>query len=242
MKNILIIGASSDLAEDVIPRLQKKGCNLMLHCGHQIEKLEQYQQNHNVRILQRQIESEADCDFIVQEWSRWQPSLDALIILMGGMSHPVDWEVLSFPDYQRDYLVNAVFPVLLAAKLSVNMTSDGGRIIFVSTASAGHGGGRRSLSYGMAKAALECAVKRLAKDLALDGILVNAIAPGYMDTSLQIKAKGIPANENKERLSSIPLGRAGTKKEFGSLVEYLLSDDATFITGQIMVLDGGDFI
>ena len=122
------------------------------------------------------------------------------------------------------------------------MTEDGGRIVFVSTASAKHGGGRNSLSYGMAKAALECAVKRFAKDLGPYGILVNAIAPGYMDTSLQIKAKGIPANENRERIATIPVGRPGTKTEFASLVEYLLSDDASFITGQIITLDGGDFI
>lgn len=242
MRNVLIIGASSDLAEDVIPRLQRRGCNLMLHCGHQLEKLEKYQSNHNICMLQSQIVSEADCDFIVQECRRWQPSLDALVILMGGMSHPVNWKDLSSTDYQRDYLVNAIFPILLATKLSANMTEDGGRIVFVSTASAKHGGGRNSLSYGMAKAALECAVKRFAKDLGPHGILVNAIAPGYMDTSLQIKAKGIPANENRGRIATIPVGRAGTKKEFASLVEYLLSDDASFITGQIITLDGGDFI
>ncbi len=242
MKNVVIVGASSDLADDIMPRLLNDGFSLLLHCGKNIEKLEVYRDNPKVEIVADIIESESDCRKFVERCIEWKDNLHGLVVMMGGIGHPIEWEKLGIGDYQQDYLLNTVYPVIIATELSQKMKEYGGRIVFVSTASAGHGGGHNSLSYGMAKAALECATKRFAKDLAKYGILVNAIAPGYMDTSIQVRSKGIPANENKERLKTIPLGRSGSKQEFAGLVEYLMSDDASFLTGQVITLDGGDFI
>lgn len=242
MKNIVIIGASSDLADAVIPMLLGRNCNLLLHCGKRSEKLEKYLSDDRVDVFSKTFKEESDCSKMVSFCRGWRSRIDGLLILMGGVNHPYYWEELGVQDYSNDYLINAVFPIAIASGLIELMKDHGGRIVFVSTASAKHGGGKNSLSYGMAKAALECATKRLAKDLAQYDILVNAIAPGYLDTSMQLRAKGKPASENTERLKTIPIGRAGTKQEFAGLVDYLFSDDASFITGQIIALDGGDFI
>lgn len=104
------------------------------------------------------------------------------------------------------------------------------------------GGGSTTIGYGMAKAALECAVKRLARDLSTDGILVNAIAPGFFDTQFNRKRKNLSDKDVSKRIEMIPLKRGGRKEEIASLVLYMLSEGASFITGQIITMDGGDFL
>ena len=241
MKKAFIVGASSNLAEELIPLLIEDGFCLALHYGRHEERIAKYAGQEKVVLLQRVLASERDCQQLAEEYLAWEKRLDVLLVLLGDMFDPIEWSSAQERGFIENYRINAVLPVLLVSRLHKHM-NPGGKILFVSTASASHGGGRKSLGYGMAKAALECAAKRMAKDLAADGISVNAIAPGYMDTEFQLKAKGIPAHENKERMKTIPLGRPGTKREFAALAHYLLSDEASFLTGQVIALDGGDFI
>ena len=118
----------------------------------------------------------------------------------------------------------------------------GGRIVFVSTASSAHGGGRNSLGYGMAKSSLECLTKRLAKDLAAREISVNCVAPGYMISDFHRKYKNYSEAQIIERANMVPMKRGGTREEFAELVYYLIKENSGFITGQIITMDGGDFI
>ena len=240
--NILICGASSDLGEKIIPAQLNRGHKLGLHCGKRPDKLSEYENNMNLLTIKRPRYSESDCSWIINEYIKWSGGIDRLVLLLGGVLHTDVWQELCENDYIDEYKLNAIYPMILAGLAAKRMQDSGGRIVFVSTASAGHGGGGRSLGYGMAKAGLECGMKRLAKDLAQYNIQVNAVAPGYMDTSLQLRTKGIPTAQNRERLSTIPMGRAGTKEEFSDLIDYLLNSKSEFMTGQVLTLDGGDFI
>lgn len=240
--NILISGASADLAEEVIPTQLRRGHSLGLHCGGRVGKLDDYKDSSKALIIERFIRNESDCDAVIDDYLEWSGGIDCLIILLGGVIHTDAWWELGENDYLEEYRLNAIYPMIMARTASEKMKKRGGSIIFVSTASARHGGGSKSLGYGMAKAGLECGMKRLAKDLARYDVRINAIAPGYMDTSLQLRTKGMPATQNIDRLSTIPLGRAGTKGEFADLVDYLINSRAGFMTGQVLTLDGGDFI
>jgi 3-oxoacyl-[acyl-carrier protein] reductase len=91
--------------------------------------------------------------------------------------------------------------------------------------------------YYAAKAAVNALTKVLARELAPEGIRVNAIAPGFVLSDMgerMVKALG-----EKTLLSGIPLGRAGMPDEIGKLAVYLASADASWITGQIYRIDGG---
>ena len=108
-----------------------------------------------------------------------------------------------------------------------------GRIVNV-TSIAGQIGNRGQTNYAAAKGALHAATKSLSLEVASRGITVNAVAPGIIDTAMSREAFG---REAIERL--VPMKRAGRAEEVASLVAFLASDEAAYITGQVIGINGG---
>jgi 3-oxoacyl-[acyl-carrier protein] reductase len=107
-----------------------------------------------------------------------------------------------------------------------------GRIISISSVAA-LAGNRGQTNYAAAKAALHGASKSLALELASRGITVNVVAPGIIDTGM---AEGMFNPEVIARM--VPMKRAGTAREVASLVGYLASDDAAYLSGQVISVNG----
>lgn len=101
---------------------------------------------------------------------------------------------------------------------------------------AGQAGSEGQLAYSASKAALVGVTKSAAKELAAKGIRVNAVAPGMIRTDL---LKEIPQSKIDERVSSIRLGRLGEPEEVGHVIAFLCSDLASYVTGQVIGVDGG---
>jgi len=109
----------------------------------------------------------------------------------------------------------------------------------VNTASiSGLGGDYRFAAYNAAKGAVINYTRALAVDHARDGIRVNALCPGLVDTPITAGAQQLPGLK-EEWESRIPLGRAAQPEEMASVVAFLASEDASYVTGTIMVADGG---
>lgn len=100
-------------------------------------------------------------------------------------------------------------------------------------------GARNRTAYSAAKSALVGCTRTWALELAEYGVTVNAIAPGPIETELFRKGHSVGSEAEARALSSIPMRRFGEPYEVASAVSYLLSEDASYITGQILAVDGG---
>jgi len=110
-----------------------------------------------------------------------------------------------------------------------------GRVINI-TSVVGLNGNKGQSNYSASKAGVIGFTKSVAKELASRNVLVNAVAPGYIETEL---TKGISAEARQYFLDNIPLGRLGQGSNIAAAVLFLASDFASYITGQVLVVDGG---
>ena len=110
-----------------------------------------------------------------------------------------------------------------------------GRIINITSASASIGN-KGQANYAAAKAGVEAFSRSLAKEVGSRGITVNSVAPGYIETDM---TEQISNNMKEEILNEIPLSRFGKPEEVGKLIEFLITDEASYITGQTIHINGG---
>ena len=110
-----------------------------------------------------------------------------------------------------------------------------GRIVNLSSV-VGLRGNAGQVNYAASKAGVIGMTKSAAKELASRGITVNAVAPGFIDTDM---TASLPENARTALLSSIPVGRLGAAEEVAKAVAFPASDDAAYVTGQVLAIDGG---
>jgi 3-oxoacyl-[acyl-carrier protein] reductase len=142
----------------------------------------------------------------------------------------------SYADWQRQIeitlhtaflMTRAVLPVMTQRKY--------GRIVNVTSVTGPLVSNRGSSAYGAAKAAMDGMMRAVALETALDGITINGVAPGWIATASSTEA---------ERIAGLhtPIGRAGTPEEVAAAVCFLASKAASYITGQCLVVDGGNIL
>jgi NAD(P)-dependent dehydrogenase (short-subunit alcohol dehydrogenase family) len=161
--------------------------------------------------------------------------LDALVNNAGIAVFAPLWET-SDDDWSRVMEVNLTGP-FLCTKAAVPLLRDqGGAIVNITSISAVRASTLRS-AYGTSKAGLAHLTKQLAVELASLGIRVNGVAPGPVDTAM---AKAVHTPEIRaDYHDAIPLNRYGLEEELAEAVFFLCSDRASYITGQILAVDGG---
>jgi len=129
--------------------------------------------------------------------------------------------------------------VFFATKAALPYLGDGARIVNVSSVAARHGGGPGAFAYAAAKGGVMTLTRGLAKELASRNIRVNAIAPGVIETPFHDKFSTPEQLETFRK--GIPLGRLGTSEECAGAVLYLVSPLASYVTGQSIDINGGQW-
>ncbi|KIK70274.1 hypothetical protein GYMLUDRAFT_187995 [Collybiopsis luxurians FD-317 M1] len=182
-------------------------------------------------------------DMIDEAVKHFGPDLD-IFVANAGMT--TDNSIIDAPveEWDRIFAINARGTFLCYKYAAIQMISQGrgGRIIGASSVS-GKRGRRGGISYCGAKFAVRGMTQVSALDLAKYGITVNAYAPGPIDTPMMagLLEDDIDGSKRAEWLGSIPLGRMGQPNDIASLVSFLASKDAGYITGQTVSINGGTY-
>ncbi|WP_298725443.1 SDR family oxidoreductase [uncultured Ferrovibrio sp.] len=144
---------------------------------------------------------------------------------------------VSLEDWQRVLAVNLTGPFLMAQAVAPIMRDQGGGAIVNITSISGLRASTLRVAYGTSKAGLAHLTKQQAAELGEYGIRVNAVAPGPVDTAM---AKAVHTPEIRaDYHDHIPLNRYGEESELANTIYFLCSDQASYITGQVLCVDGG---
>lgn len=232
----LITGASGGIGQAVALKLASLGYNLYLHFNKSeksimelIEKIKPFGVEY-IPIQADLEESEGYKKICSQIFS-----LDA-IIHCSGNSHYGLLVDLKHEEVESLMRVHVMNPMMITKDLLPKLIKKrSGNIIFISSI-WGQTGAACEVAYSTAKGAQISFVKALSKEVALSGVRVNAIAPGAVETAMMGKF----SEEDIQLLQyDIPMGRLGVPEEIANGVKFLLSNESSYITGQVLSINGG---
>ena len=177
---------------------------------------------------------------VIEVFSKSEKRLDILVNNAGVMREGTVEET-SLTDWQMHISVNLTIPFLLIKHAMPLLRMHGGTIVNVGSIE-GLGSNPRHSAYCASKGGLHALTRAVAVDHGSEGIRCNCVAPGWIDTALNSEfIESFPDPEKfKTRIGDIhPLGRTGQSEEVAELIVWLASPAASFITGQILTIDGG---
>lgn len=240
MKYILVTGGSRGIGRAICQRLVSMGMPIIIN----------YNSNHSsanetksviediggkAELLPFDVANKADVDRALLDWEEKHPD-DYISILVNNAGIRRDNMMFMMSDEDWHDVIKTTLDgfFYITRRLLKHMMprKRGGRIINVASLS-GIKGLPGQTNYSAAKAALIGATKALAQEVASRNITVNAIAPGFIETDM---TKDLPEEELKKL---IPVGRFGKSEEVAALVSFLASDDAAYITGEVININGG---
>jgi 3-oxoacyl-[acyl-carrier protein] reductase len=245
-KIALVTGAGRGIGRGIALRLAREGADVLVNAARNRDAAQQTAEA--IRTLGRRalvaMADVADEEAVSDMVARGEAELGPIEILVNNAgilkSGPI--ADLSRKDWQRVLDVNLTGPFLCSRIVGARLISRGRSGVIVNVASiSGHMPEVSTGAYTPSKAGLIGLTRLLAAEWAAYGIRVNAVSPGPVLTPLQQSAYPTEALLNA-RNRAIPIGRHGTPEEIGAAVAFLVSDDAAFITGQEITVDGGSMV
>ena len=239
-KVALVTGGTRGIGKAIALELADNGYDIILNYRNANEELKETQKeieekNVNCFLVYGDISKFEDCENIAKQSIEEFGKIDVLVNNAG-----ITRDGLIMRMKKEDF--NAVIDTNLSG--TFNMTRNvvpymvkqkSGRIVNLSSV-VGITGNAGQTNYSASKAGVIGFTKSLAKELASRNVLVNAIAPGFIETDM---TKVLSDNVREAILNQIPLKRMGEPKEVAKLVKFLVSDDSKYITGQVINVDGG---
>lgn len=242
-KNALITGGDSGIGRAVAVHFAREGCNVMFTYVSEdsdAEKTKELVEAEGVKCSYRagDLRDISFCKEFIQEFKDTYSTLDILV-----NNAATQYTVSSLEDIEEEHVRETfdlnIISMILLTKHALPLMKDGGRIINT-TSITSYKGHKELVDYSSTKGAITSFTRSMSAQLAERNILVNAVAPGPIWTPL------IPATMDDEMVAkfgeSTPLGRCGEPSEVAPAYVYLASEDASYMTGQVLHINGGSVI
>ena len=239
MNDVLITGASRGIGKAAALYLANNGYNIILHCSKDVQRLEELKKEIEnkgvkVRTLAFDISNREEAAKALEE-DIAQNGIYYGIVLNAGITRDNPFPAMENNEWDEviNTNLNGFYNVLRPLIMPL-IQAKRGRIVVMSSIS-GECGNRGQVNYSASKAGLIGAAKALSLEVAKRHITVNCITPGLIATDM---TENIP----EEAVKAVPLKRMGTPEEVASLINYLMSEDAGYITGQVIGINGGLYL
>nr|WP_298173787.1 3-oxoacyl-ACP reductase FabG [uncultured Pseudomonas sp.] len=236
---ILVTGSSRGIGRAIALRLARAGFDIVLHCRSRRDEAEAVQAQiealgRTARILQFDVSDRAACRQVLEADIEAHGAYYG-VVCNAGLTRDGAFPALSEDDWDQVLRTNldGFYNVLHPLSMPMIRRRKPGRIVCITSVS-GLIGNRGQVNYSASKAGVIGAAKALAIELGKRRITVNCVAPGLIDT--EILDEQVPI---EEILKMIPAARMGTPEEVAGAVNFLMSEEAAYITRQVLAVNGG---
>ena len=236
----IVTGGSRGIGRAVAVRLAKDGMNLVINYRGNSAAAEETERlcrelGAEVLLVQGDVSRAEDCEKLAAQAKEAFGRVDVLVN-NAGITRDGLLARMTEEDFRAVLDVNLVGPWnMMKAVNRIMMKQRYGRIVNLSSV-VGLRGNAGQVNYAASKAGVIGMTKSLAKELAGRNITVNAVAPGFIDTDM---TAALTETAKNAVLGSIPMGRMGTPENVAKAVAFLAGEDAGYITGQVLAVDGG---
>jgi NAD(P)-dependent dehydrogenase (short-subunit alcohol dehydrogenase family) len=246
MKTILITGGSRGIGRAAALLAGARGWSVAINYASNRQAAEETAAavrgaGGQAAIMQGDVASEAEIIAMFEAAERELGPLDGVVVNAGIVAPGMKLAEMSADRMRRVFEVNVLGAYLCAReaarRLPRSKNGKGGSIVLISSVAARLGSPFEYVDYAGSKAALDTLAIGLSKEMGPEGVRVNSVRPGLIDT--EIHASGGAPDRAARLGAAMPLGRAGTAEETGEAIIWLLSDASSYVTGAILDVAGG---